>query len=115
MRERHGIAEIYDPTRGTVTTAATPLRQPWSTAVQLPDGRVLVDDRGTGELYDPQTDAWTDAGLPSYASDPSLGFRLTGVDNDLDYEFDTATVLPDGRVLLTIASDAILYDPGGSP
>ena len=40
---------------------------------------------------------------------------MTGSDDTRWYEVDSATRLSDGRVLLTIASKALLYDPDGSP
>ncbi len=85
-------------------------------AVLLTDGRVLVNDIGPGELYDPTSGTWTTAGLPTYPDSRLAGFRMTGSSNNTRwYEVDSATVLSDGRVLLTIASAALLYDPDGSP
>ena len=40
---------------------------------------------------------------------------MTGSNDTEWYEADTATLLRDGRVLLTIASEALLYDPGARP
>jgi hypothetical protein len=87
-----------------------------STATLLPDGRVLVAGGSsvsgvgigiivlaTAELYDPRTGAWTPTG--------SMG---------AERERPTATLLPDGRVLVAGGDDfasatfasAELYDPG---
>ena len=80
----------------------------------LTDGRVLVTDIGAGELYDPASGTWTTAGLPTYPDSRRAGFRMTGSNDTSWYEADTATPLRDGRVLVTIASAALLYDPGSS-
>ena len=102
-------AELYDPSTGTWTAAAsmTEARQ-GPTATLLLDGRVLIaggqqwvpDDSGahmvdlaSAELYDPVTGLWT---------------ATTEMPEPRDVS--TATLLLDGRVLFVGAS-AQLYDP----
>ena len=46
-------------------------------------------------------------------SGPAL-FRITASDNGTYYETDTATLLRDGRVLLTIGPASLVYDPAVS-
>ncbi|MEA2546184.1 MAG: hypothetical protein QOI09_1457 [Chloroflexota bacterium] len=107
-------AQLFDPARGSWTDTAPPIRR-FAAVVLLADGRVLVSDVGAGELYDPATGKWTGAGMPTYSgSGPSL-FRITGDSSGEWYEIDTATLVPDGRVLMTIGPAALLYDPSGTP
>lgn len=105
-------AELYDP--GTETWTATgAMVEPHGrghTATLLPDGRVLVaggitlgrDARppklASAELYDPVTRSWSTTGTMS-----------------VDRYYHTATLLPDGTVLVAgsvhSSSSAELYDP----
>ncbi len=110
-------AEVYDPTSGSWTSTGSPFRRLSGPAVLLADGRVLESDKGAGELYDPASGTWTTAGLPTY---PGRGngaqeFRMSGDEDGEWYEIDTATPLLDGRVLMTIGPDALLYEPATAP
>ena len=100
-------AELYDPSTGTFTaTGSMPTARGWHTATLLYDGRVLVaGDDNTPELYDPATGTFTVTG--AYADAYIMPFVAT------------ATLLPDGTVLIT-GCDCMfdssplteLYNPG---
>jgi hypothetical protein len=107
-------AAIFDPATATWTRTEAPIRRLSRTATLLADGRVLASDVGSGELYDPTTGKWTDAGLPRPSDSRMSGFRASG-DGPSWYEIDTATLLHDGRVLMTIGPGAVLFDPAGQP
>jgi hypothetical protein len=111
-------AELYDPRTGTWSSAGSLPTPSWGhTATLLPDGRVLVVGGSTSdgyhlgstssaELYDPQTNSWSAAA--------SMGTPRS---------FHTATLLPDGRVLVVggveasnevsgkVLASAELYNP----
>jgi hypothetical protein len=111
------ITTIYNPISGSWTPAASPIGELRGPFVVLDDGQVLFCDRGSGELYDPASGTWDPAGLPTYAGEgngPAL-FRITREGGGDYYGYDTATLLLDGRVLLTIGDQAVLYDPSGAP
>jgi hypothetical protein len=95
-------AELYDPDSGTWSVTGSMLK-PGSgfPATVLRDGRVLVGDVDDpnadnailgAELYDPASGSWTATGTPLW-------------------EGVTATLLGDGRVLVTGNDGAELYDP----
>ncbi len=110
-------AELYDPATETwATTGLMRIPHEFHTATLLPNGKVLVaggyNDSGyrgltSAELYDPATGTWT-------ATDSTSAPRSAG---------HTATLLPNGKVLLTggldidadtgyfTLSSAELYDP----
>jgi len=114
-----GTAELYDPSTGTWgLTGALNAGRVWHTATQLQNGKVLVAGgvldfpvktgrvKGSAELYDPVSRAWT----------------ITG-DLNNDRSSHTATRLPDGRVLVASGDNpyddygesngtAEIYDPG---
>ena len=107
-------AELFDPASGKWATAGTmTTTRNLHTATLLPDGRVLVvggadfadrtgNLRSSAEVYDPKTGAFTATGSMRTARG-----------------FHTATLLPNGKVLVTggsnlsniIYDSAELYDP----
>jgi N-acetylneuraminic acid mutarotase len=106
-------AEIYDPVTGTWTaTRAMPASRQNFSATLLPNGKVLIaggygyegswKTLASATLYDPATGTWTATGALNNAR-----------------EEHTATLLPNGKVLVTggavngggAVSTAELYDP----
>ena len=105
-------AELYDPKAGTFSiTGSMTMGRFGHTANLLPDGRVLVAGGTAGAADVP----WSQASAEMY--DPATGtFGPTGSMTAARRDH-TATLLPDGRVLIeggadsgTLAS-AELYDP----
>jgi hypothetical protein len=95
-------AEVYDPARGDFTASAHLLSQrAWHTATLLNDGRVLIaggyrstrmrEVSPTAELFDPATQSFVAVGQMSAAR-----------------AAHRATLLADGRVLITGGQDATL-------
>jgi len=93
-------AEIYDPRTGTFTpTSSMAAGRDFNTATLLRDGRVLVAGGSTGSQEDVGPAARDDI-RTAEIFDPATGtFELTGpLINGRQYH--TATLLPDGRVLV---------------
>jgi hypothetical protein len=110
-------AELYHPSTGTWTaTGHMAVARDGQTATRLRDGRVLIVGGETCAVVG--LDCTIDAGAELY--DPSTGtFTPTGSMHDARWE-QTATLLPDGKVLVTGGIDqangstlasAELYDP----
>ena len=112
-------AELYDPETGTfTTTGALTTPRGWAVATLLHDGRALVvagDDPGTGGCTTPYKAPPTNL-QSSYDSsdtyDPTTG-KFTRVDSLIPSVPNTATLLPDGRVVTADADSRVLetYDP----
>ena len=102
-------AELYDPSTGTFTATGNMITaQSAHTATLLGNGKVLIagDARARvarAELYDPASGTFSTTG--TYAST-----NLVSTDNVC---CPSATLLPDGRVLIAWPTGGLeLYDPG---
>lgn len=118
----YATAEIYDPSTGTFTmTGAMATAREQHTATLLPDGRVLIVG-GTTSPPATLTSAWLATGIVDLQGtataeiyDPSTGsFSVTGSMAEAR-TFHTATLLPNGNVLIAGGgnenSTAEVYDP----
>lgn len=114
-------AETFDPSTATWSSAAAmPIDRVLHAGRRLDDGRILVAGgassdgsgifptiallRGTADIYDPASDRWTSAG--------NMAESRSGADGNPAGH--TATVLPDGRVLLvggTVAKRTETFEP----
>jgi WD40 repeat protein len=109
-------AELYDPETGTfTTTGALTTPRGWAVATLLHDGRALVvagDDPGTGGCTTPYKAPPPMAGTSSDIYDPATG-KFTRVGSLIRSFPNTATLLPDGRVVTADADSRVLetYDP----
>jgi WD40 repeat protein len=106
--------ELYDPPSGswTATGDMAEFRQ-GHTATLLLDGMVLVADGyadggalSSAEVYNPITGTWT-ATIGTWGPDDDVGTGIRGPST-------TATLLADGKVLVTDGRSAKLYDPGSA-
>ncbi len=95
-------AEIYDPSTGTFTATGKMISSGEARSTLLADGRVFIAEGGNAEIYDPASGT----------------FALTGGYVSPSPELvDTATLLPDGRVLVAGCAAACtvgateLFDP----
>jgi hypothetical protein len=79
-------AELYDPTTGTFTAMGSMISSGNAFSTLLQDGRVLISKDGSAEIYDPAVGSFAPTG--AYV-DPN------------PVQPDTATLLLDGRVLVT--------------
>jgi len=111
-------AELYDPSTGTFTATGDMTTAPSSdTATLLPNGKVLIaggenrsgSSLASAELYDPSTGTFTATATGEMTI---LGFPLTAPPISAFGLPPTATLLPDGRVLIAACGAATeLYDP----
>jgi len=89
--EPTSTAELYDPASGTSSqTGSMGVARIGHLATLLLNGKVLILGAGSAELYDPATNAFTPTGSPAFRG---------GGGNDWGTG-PTATLLPDGRVLV---------------
>ena len=84
-RPRGIVAELYDPATGTWSNTSSPSFEGFT--ISLPNGKVLIMDGYLAELYDPATEKWTRA---------VTGDSATTIDG-----VNTATMLPNGKILVT--------------
>ncbi len=133
-------AELYDPATGTWTPAGDSLARAYHTATLLPNGKVLVVGGNTYDLYDPATGAWDGSqpagdGFSRHTATLLNDHRtvlVTGSSNGLAMIYDsvnqsvmtkypitgrfrhTATLLPDGKVLVAGGQDFFYLMPQSS-
>jgi WD40 repeat protein len=109
-------AELYDPETGTFTmTGALTIPRDLPVATLLKDGIVLVvggDNPGTGGCTTPYKNPSSMSHLTADMYDPTTG-KFTRVGSPIASVPDTATLLPDGRVVTADADSRVLetYDP----
>jgi hypothetical protein len=114
--------ELYDPSAGTIARSMVD-SQPGYTPTLLLNGKVLLTGGASGEtnccsiaappeLYDPSTPMFSLAGPYADTGAPSISANYgAGSSGLVDAP---ATLLPDGRVLISSESAAELYDPTGN-
>jgi hypothetical protein len=114
--------EIYDPVRGTWALTGNMVTPRYGhTATLLPNGKVLIAGGGccgktyldSAELFDPTTGTWTATASMAVVRGGSASNSTAGA-------AQTATLLPDGKVLLVggtglnigvVQASTELYDP----
>lgn len=90
-------AEVFDPKSGRFAAVGSMLSPALRVSTLLPDGRVLVlggKDK-IAEVFDPKTDTFSHAGTLTV----TRGFSEAG-ENATEWQGPTATLLPNGRVLV---------------
>lgn len=98
---RMSSAELYDPTNRTfASTGNMAWRRVWHRVIGLPDGKALATG---GETESCTSNACWFAGSTASAElyDPSAGTFVSAGDMAESREIHTATLLEDGRVLIT--------------
>ncbi len=96
------MAQIWDPATESLAPAGSLVGAPSGyIARPLPDGRVLI------------LDAFHDSGVPAHVWDPATeSFRRAGTFEDVSIDdVESATVLPDGRVLIVGVIQGEILDP----
>jgi hypothetical protein len=107
-------AGIYDPVADRFDVVEPPLRaRTWPFLVTLPDGRVLV---GGGDAYLPLAKRWDHMSSAELFDPTTETFSSTGSMAQPRGSGVSATLLPDGRVLVLgggpeVGTSAELYDP----
>jgi WD40 repeat protein len=97
-RNRH--AELYDPAAGGfVATGDMTLPRVWHTVTALRDGTVLVAGGETGNTTD--CPCWIASTRTTELYSPATGTFTASATMTTPREGHTATLLPDGRVLIT--------------
>jgi hypothetical protein len=104
-------AELFDPVTGKFTKLGEGIStSPPNTATLLPNGKVLlVNGEGAPQLYDEATGKLTTISLALPPGTPSAKYKDGRVIDRVGP--DTATLLPDGRVLLFESGYLETYDP----
>ena len=105
-------AELYNPDSGRFTRTGKETGPDNGTATLLPDGKVLVTGDSFGDtvaqLYDESSGKFTTISLTLPAGTPLVQHKGLDVPRTAP---DTATLLPDGRVLLFEGGYLETYDP----
>lgn len=116
-----GNAELYDPSTGSLSATGSMIDgQAGYTATLLTNGKVLITGGKHGEtdccaiaanpeLYDPSTGMFSLAGPYADTGAPSISATYGAGSSGL--AFTPATLLPDGKALISSESAAELYDP----
>jgi hypothetical protein len=103
-------AELFDPATGKFTSSGRTGTSPPNTATLLPNGKVLVTTgEGSPQLYDMATGKFKQVSLALPPGTPTAKYK-DGVPVERTSP-DSATLLPDGRVLLFAGGYLETYDP----